>query len=103
MNFGGGDSSDFTDDGFSANAGSGDSAEVAMARIQQQLQSEMLEGLVQSMVDKGFEQCVKKPSTSLSSSERTCLARCQDRYMECMALVFKSLERQAQKGGGGMQ
>ena len=32
--------------------------------------------------DKCWEKCITKPSSSLSSSEQTCLARCCDRYAE---------------------
>ena len=38
--------------------------------------------VLQTVRDTCFEKCVTKPSTSLSSSEQQCLARCTDRYGE---------------------
>merc|ERR1712070_1223858 len=40
--------------------------------------------------DKCFKACVTSPSSSLSSSERTCLERCVDRYVEATQVVSQS-------------
>ncbi|CAE6377003.1 unnamed protein product [Rhizoctonia solani] len=40
--------------------------------------------------EKCFAKCVTKPSTSLGSSEETCLSRCMDRYMEAFNVVSQS-------------
>ena len=40
-------------------------------------------GAMQTVRDKCFHACVTKPSSSLSSSEQTCLSRCSDRYECC--------------------
>lgn len=37
---------------------------------------------LQTVRDKCFKACITKPSSSLSSSEQQCLARCCDRYAE---------------------
>jgi import inner membrane translocase subunit TIM13 len=37
---------------------------------------------MQTVRDKCFDKCVTRPSSSLSSSEQQCLARCCDRYAE---------------------
>ncbi len=39
------------------------------------------------MRDKCFDKCITKPSSSLSSSEQQCLARCCDRYAEVSSAV----------------
>lgn len=53
--------------------------------------------LVQSMTDKCFEKCVPKPGPALSGGEQACLARCMDRYLNVMTVVFNAIARQAQK------
>ena len=46
--------------------------------------------------DKCWEKCITKPSSSLSSSEQTCLARCCDRYAEVILtlVLFNHILRQ---------
>ena len=44
----------------------------------------------QTVRDKCFKACVTSPSSSLSSSERTCLERCVDRYVEATQVVSQS-------------
>ncbi|KAI0077260.1 hypothetical protein K474DRAFT_1643507 [Panus rudis PR-1116 ss-1] len=57
--------------------------------------------LMNKSSEKCFLKCITKPSTSLSSSEQTCLANCQERYMEAFNIVSRtyisriSKERQA--------
>ncbi|KAF9790264.1 Tim10/DDP family zinc finger-domain-containing protein [Thelephora terrestris] len=57
-------------------------SELALANAQQ---------LINTTNEKCFAKCVTKPSSSLSGSEETCLARCLDRYMEACALIPLSL------------
>jgi import inner membrane translocase subunit TIM13 len=40
--------------------------------------------------DKCFKLCVTKPSSSLSSSDQQCLAKCCDRYAEATQIVTKA-------------
>jgi len=56
-------------------------SEIALANAQE---------LMNKTNEKCFAKCVTKPSTSLSGSEETCLARCLDRYMEAFNIVSKS-------------
>jgi mitochondrial import inner membrane translocase subunit TIM13 len=74
-------------------------ADAAMERLRHEVNQEMMQGLVQDITDKCFEKCVPKPGVALSGGEQACLARCQDRYMNCMAVVYAALARQAQKSG----
>lgn len=57
--------------------------------------------LVETVTDKCSAKCVTKPGSSLSASEQSCLARYQDRYMECMTVVYTALPRQAEKSAEG--
>jgi import inner membrane translocase subunit TIM13 len=41
------------------------------------------------MTDKCFTKCITKPGADLSNSERACLAKCMDRYMEAWNHVMK--------------
>ena len=45
---------------------------------------------VQTVRQKCFKACITSPSSSLSSSERTCLERCVDRYVEATQVVSQS-------------
>jgi len=45
--------------------------------------------------DKCYEKCVTKPSSSLSSSEQQCLARCCDRYVEATQVVLRAVLEQS--------
>lgn len=78
-------------------------AEAAMSQLQAQIQAETMQELVQEITGKCFEKCVSRPSPSLSGGEQTCLARCYDRYMECMTVVYSSLAKQAQASGSSQQ
>lgn len=76
-------------------------AEAAMTQMQSQIQAETMQELVQEITDKCFEKCIPKPGPSLSGGEQTCLARCYDRYMECMTVVYSSLAKQANANSDG--
>lgn len=56
-------------------------SEMALANAQE---------LMNKTNEKCFAKCVTKPSTSLSGSEETCLARCLDRYMEAFNIVSRA-------------
>jgi import inner membrane translocase subunit TIM13 len=45
---------------------------------------------LQTVRDKCYKACVTKPSSSLSSSEQQCLARCCDRYADATQIVTKA-------------
>jgi len=56
-------------------------SELAFANAQQ---------LINATNEKCYLKCVTKPSSSLSSSEETCLAHCLDRYMEAFNIVSRA-------------
>ncbi|KIO21150.1 hypothetical protein M407DRAFT_245565 [Tulasnella calospora MUT 4182] len=55
--------------------------EIAMANAQ---------ALVNKMTETCYAKCITKPSTSLGSSDETCLGRCMERYMEAFNVVSKT-------------
>ncbi|KAF9024929.1 hypothetical protein BDZ89DRAFT_1068708 [Hymenopellis radicata] len=46
--------------------------------------------LVENMNNKCFKACITRPGPSLSSSEETCLLRCQERYMDAFNIISRS-------------
>lgn len=66
-----------------------------MGRVRRELQEQQMEDLVNALTDKCFAKCVKKPGPTLSTAEQHCIAKAMDRYLEVMAVVFRTL---AQKG-----
>jgi mitochondrial import inner membrane translocase subunit TIM13 len=93
-------------DGYDGGGGGGgptrEDAEAAMDRLQAEVAQEQMQGLVEAITDKCFAKCVTKPSSSLSGAEHACLARCQDRYVDCMTVVYNALARQAQRSAEGV-
>ncbi|KAF6000606.1 Timm13p [Cyanidiococcus yangmingshanensis] len=71
------------------------------AELEDRVKSEMLrqafQDLVQRVTEKCFEKCVTKPSSSLTSGEQTCLAKCVDRYIEAMGVVSKAMVERQQR------
>lgn len=71
------------------------SPDAVMQQARAQLQAQQLQQLVQAIADKAFAKCVTKPSTTLSSSEQTCITKAMDRYLDAMTIVFATLNRKA--------
>ncbi|ETW82940.1 mitochondrial import inner membrane translocase, partial [Heterobasidion irregulare TC 32-1] len=64
--------------------------EAVMASVRNELALVNAQELMNKANEKCFAKCVTKPSTSLSGSEETCLARCLDRYMEAFNIVSRA-------------
>lgn len=62
-----------------------------MGQLQGELQLAAIQEFMTTVRDKCFQACVTKPSSSLSSSEQTCLSRCSDRYGEATQIVTKAV------------
>ena len=67
------------------------------AQVKTELSMAYAQEFYSTVRDKCFNKCVTRPSTSLSSSEQACLARCCDRYVEATGVVSKAM-LQAGKG-----
>ncbi|KAG7669247.1 hypothetical protein Ndes2526B_g05541 [Nannochloris sp. 'desiccata'] len=61
------------------------------AQVMQQIQQEMnvafVQEFYQTVRDKCFKMCITKPSSSLTSSDQQCLAKCADRYGDSLKIV----------------
>lgn len=59
----------------------------------------------QKVTDKCYSKCVTRPGPKLDESEKVCLAKCMDRYLDAMALVSQTwaarARQQAAMSGGG--
>lgn len=89
----GGDSGDFAAPGGSfagGGVGGGDFQDQAVQLSQQA----MIQALMFKLTERGFEQCVSKPSSSLSSSEQSCIKALTSKYMESSAYIMQRLQRQ---------
>jgi len=67
-------------------------------QLQQEMQVQALQEFYTTLRDKCWDKCITKPSSSLSSSEQQCLARCCDRYAEATKIVLQSIVSSAQGG-----
>ncbi|WZN65757.1 mitochondrial inner membrane translocase subunit Tim13 [Chloropicon roscoffensis] len=61
-----------------------------MHQVKAELATAYAQEFYNTVRDKCFKACVTSPSSSLSSSERTCLERCVDRYVEATQVVSQS-------------
>mmetsp|Transcript_5945 Transcript_5945/g.14473 ORF Transcript_5945/g.14473 Transcript_5945/m.14473 type:complete len:115 (-) Transcript_5945:181-525(-) len=61
-----------------------------MHQVKAELDAAYAQEFYNTVRDKCFKACVTSPSSSLGSSERTCLERCVDRYLEATQVVSKS-------------
>jgi len=74
-----------------------------MDQVKQELAMANAQELVNKMNEACYTKCILKPSTSLSSSEETCLARCMDRYMEAFNIVSRTyVDRLAKERGAAV-
>ena len=85
----GGDTSDFSAP--SASFGGGGDFQDQILQLSQQA---MVQALMFKLTERGFEQCVSKPGSSLSSSEQSCIRAVTSKYMESSAYIMQRLQRQ---------
>ncbi|KAH9972718.1 Tim10/DDP family zinc finger-domain-containing protein [Lactifluus volemus] len=64
--------------------------EAVMTSVRNELALANAQELINKTNEKCYAKCVTKPSTSLSSSEETCLSRCFDRYMEAFNIISRT-------------
>ncbi|KDE04199.1 hypothetical protein MVLG_05359 [Microbotryum lychnidis-dioicae p1A1 Lamole] len=61
-----------------------------MQQVREQLALANAQELINKMNEKCFAKCILKPSTSLGSSDESCLTQCTDRYLEAFNVVSRS-------------
>ncbi|XP_004348222.1 hypothetical protein CAOG_04394 [Capsaspora owczarzaki ATCC 30864] len=67
-----------------------------MDQMRQQMAVAHAQELLQKMSERCFVKCVVKPGTSLELSERQCVAKCMDRYMESWNVVSRAYANRIQ-------
>jgi hypothetical protein len=63
-------------------------------QVQLLQQQAMLQTLMVKLSDTAFEACVTKPSSSLSSSETSCITSVVSKYFEASQLIVNRLQNQ---------
>ena len=80
-------------------------ASSSISSFQQELQMEQQKALVQQVMlkltDSAFEACITKPSSSLSSSETSCINAVVGKYLDASEYVVGKFQGQQGGDGGG--
>jgi hypothetical protein len=80
--------------GVSAGGGMGSFKEEVMAAQQ----NAMIQSVMLKLTDLAFEECVKKPSSSLSYSERACIKAVSTKYSDTSVFVVQNVMKGNQGG-----
>merc|ERR1712183_612854 len=64
--------------------------DTAKMQVQGQMAAQYLQEVMQKITEKCFAKCVTRPGAKLDDSEKVCLAKCMDRYLDAMALVSQT-------------
>lgn len=65
-----------------------------VAELQQEQQKLMVQGVVMKLTAMAFDSCVNKPSSSLSSSEQSCIAAVTGKYMDTTEFIVAKMYNQ---------
>uniref|UniRef100_A0A7E4VBT4 Mitochondrial import inner membrane translocase subunit n=1 Tax=Panagrellus redivivus TaxID=6233 RepID=A0A7E4VBT4_PANRE len=78
--------------------------EQVLAGVKQQAAIANAQNLVTDLSEKCTNKCITNPGSSLSSSEKQCLSRCLDRFMDSWNIVSQTLQKRLQDelGASGM-
>ena len=81
----------------------------AKLQVQGQMAAQYIQEVMQKITEKCFHKCVYRPGAKLDDSEKVCMAKCMDRYLDAMSLVTQTWFARAKAqqsasgelGGGG--
>ncbi|CAG8452524.1 10622_t:CDS:2 [Ambispora leptoticha] len=77
-----------------------------MDQVRSELAYANLQEIVTKINEKCFAKCISKPGHSLENSEKQCVAKCMDRYMESWNIVSRAylsrVQRESQLQGGSL-
>ncbi|KAF8366569.1 tin-13 [Pristionchus pacificus] len=76
--------------------------EQVIAGVKQQAAIANAQNLITDLSEKCTQKCITSPGSSLSNSERQCLQRCMDRFMESWNLVSNTLQKRLQDEASAM-
>mmetsp|Transcript_19039 Transcript_19039/g.30721 ORF Transcript_19039/g.30721 Transcript_19039/m.30721 type:complete len:83 (+) Transcript_19039:177-425(+) len=72
--------------------------QAVLMQAQQEANQRIMQDLIQRMVKTCFNKCAGTSGERLDSREQSCMASCQDQYLETRAQVQKSLEQRQSSG-----
>ncbi|CAG8449197.1 6257_t:CDS:2 [Ambispora gerdemannii] len=80
--------------------------QAVMNQVRSELAYANLQEIVTKINEKCFTKCISKPGYSLENSEKQCVAKCMDRYMEAWNIVSRvylsRVQRESQSQGGSL-
>mmetsp|Transcript_23086 Transcript_23086/g.78637 ORF Transcript_23086/g.78637 Transcript_23086/m.78637 type:complete len:117 (-) Transcript_23086:72-422(-) len=71
--------------------------DAVIGQMRAELQAQYTQELIATIKEKCFALCITKPGSSLSSSERTCLNNCTDRYVDAIRVLTKTVMEEVGK------
>uniref|UniRef100_A0A914V7T5 Mitochondrial import inner membrane translocase subunit n=2 Tax=Plectus sambesii TaxID=2011161 RepID=A0A914V7T5_9BILA len=74
-----------------------------MTQVKQQIAMVNAQTLIAELSEKCLSKCISKPGTSLDSTEKQCLSRCMDRFMETWNHVSQAYQQRVQQESFGSQ
>lgn len=67
-----------------------------MLQAQNEANQQIMVSMMQKMTKQCFKKCAGSSGDRLDSREQSCLAMCQDRYLDCRQQVQEALQRKQQ-------
>ncbi|KAE9551122.1 hypothetical protein FO519_005657 [Halicephalobus sp. NKZ332] len=68
-----------------------------IAGVKQQAAIANAQNLITDLSEKCTQKCITAPGSSLSGSEKQCLQRCMDRFMDAWNVVSQTLQKRLQE------
>mmetsp|Transcript_13064 Transcript_13064/g.22195 ORF Transcript_13064/g.22195 Transcript_13064/m.22195 type:complete len:84 (-) Transcript_13064:2019-2270(-) len=67
--------------------------QAVMVQAQQEANEQVMRAMVEKMVSACFKKCAGTSGDRLDSREQSCMASCQDRYLDTRAQVQEALQK----------
>mmetsp|Transcript_13038 Transcript_13038/g.12674 ORF Transcript_13038/g.12674 Transcript_13038/m.12674 type:complete len:87 (-) Transcript_13038:251-511(-) len=64
-----------------------------MMQAQQEANQQIMQQMMEKMISHCFKKCAGSSGDKLDSREQSCMASCQDRYLDTRAQVQEALEK----------
>ena len=62
--------------------------------------AQYIQEVMQTITGKCFHKCVTRPGVKLDDSEKICMAKCMDRYLDAMSIVSQTWAARAKAQAG---
>jgi len=76
--------------------------DTAKMQVQGQMAAQYIQEVMQKVTEKCFSKCIVRVGAKLDDSEKVCLAKCMDRYLDAMALVSQTWAARAKAQAASM-